>query len=156
MLTNHISLSLKSIYLSKTKVQYFIRKILSSNGPLYKKWSFPLRIFSIHTTKSAVPCGFGGTKVACVVNLKVVFKDQFFYNLVVLIKLCKIRQLQKGRPLLFPRNQVFCVKNWKLWWAPATIEFHIFCWNFFYLVMPAKGCAGFFLFCLDLEFSIKV
>ena len=29
-------------------------------------------------------------KVACVINLKLVFTDYFFYNLVVLIKLCKI------------------------------------------------------------------
>ena len=32
-------------------------------------------------------------KVARVVNLKLVFTDKFFYNLVVLIKLCKIRYL---------------------------------------------------------------
>ena len=32
-------------------------------------------------------------KVARVVNLKLAFTDKFFYNLVVLIKLCKIRYL---------------------------------------------------------------
>ena len=32
-------------------------------------------------------------KVARVVKLKLVFTDYFFYNLVVLIKLCKIRYL---------------------------------------------------------------
>ena len=32
-------------------------------------------------------------KVARVFNLKLVFTDKFFYNLVVLIKLCKIRYL---------------------------------------------------------------
>ena len=32
-------------------------------------------------------------KVARVVNLGLVFTDKFFYNLVVLIKLCKIRYL---------------------------------------------------------------
>ena len=39
-------------------------------------------------------------------------------------------------------------KNWKLWWAPTTIEFNIFCQNFehvFYLIMSTKGCAGFFI-----------
>ena len=49
---------------------------------------------------------------------------------------------------LMPRNQIFCVKNWKLWRAPTTIEFNILCWNFahvFYLVMSTKACAGFFL-----------
>ena len=28
--------------------------------------------------------------------------------------------------LLFSRNQVFCLKNWKLWQTPTTIEFNIF------------------------------
>ena len=50
-------------------------------------------------------------KVARVVNSKLVFTDKFFYNLVVLIKSCKIGYLILGRPLLFPRNQFFCVKN---------------------------------------------
>ena len=45
--------------------------------------------------------------VTCVVNLKLVFSS----NLVVLIKLCKIRYLNQGRSLLFPRIQVFCLKN---------------------------------------------
>ena len=80
------------------------------------------------------------------------------FNLVVLIKLCKIWYLSLDRPLLFPRNQVFCLENWKLRRASTTIEFHIFCWNFahiFYLVMSRKGYVGFFLFCLDLELLIK-
>ena len=98
-------------------------------------------------------------KVVRVVNLKLDFTDYCFYNLVVLIKLCKIRYRNYGRPLLFPRNQVFCLKNWKLWRASTTIEFNIFCWNFadvFYLVMSTKACVEFFLFCLDLELLIKV
>ena len=86
-------------------------------------------------------------KVARVVNLKLVFTDDFFYNLLVPIKSCKIQYLNWGRPLLFSRNQIFCLKNWKLWRAPTTIEFNIFCWNFthvFYLVMSTKACARFF------------
>ena len=50
-------------------------------------------------------------------------------------------------PLLFPRNQVFCLKYLKFWRALTTIEFHIFCWNFahvFYLGMPTEECVGFF------------
>ena len=31
---------------------------------------------------------------------------------------------------MFSRNQVFCLKNWKLWRAPTTIDFNNFCWNF--------------------------
>ena len=35
--------------------------------------------------------------------------------------------IQKFRQtLLFSRNQVFCLKNWKLWQTPTTIEFNIF------------------------------
>ena len=73
-------------------------------------------------------------KVARAVNLKLVFtflRTNFFHNLVVLTKLCKIRYLNLGRPLLFPRNQAFCLKNWKFWRAPVTIEFNIFYWKFF-------------------------
>ena len=29
--------------------------------------------------------------------------------------------------LLFLSNQVFCLKFWKLWRAPATLQFNIFC-----------------------------
>ena len=32
--------------------------------------------------------------------------------------------------LLFSRNQVFCLKIWKLWWAPTILQFNILCWNF--------------------------
>ena len=52
------------------------------------------------------------------------------------------------KPLLFQRNQVICLKNWKLWGAPTTIKF-VFCWNFphvSYLTMSTKGCLGFFYF----------
>ena len=58
-------------------------------------------------------------KVARMVNLKLVFTDWFFYNL-TLIKLCKIRYLNLDKSLLFPRNQIICLKNWKLWRAPTT------------------------------------
>ena len=48
---------------------------------------------------------------------------------------------------MFSKNPVFCLKRWKLWQAPTTIEFNIFCWNFAhvsYLPMSIKGCLGFF------------
>ena len=91
-------------------------------------------------------------KVAGVVNLRLAFTQWFFYNLVILIKLCKIRYLNLNKALLFPRNQVICLKNWKFWWAPTTIKFNISCWNFAhvsYLTMSTKVCSGFFLFCSD-------
>ena len=52
------------------------------------------------------------------------------------------------RALLFLRNQVFCLKNWKLSQAPTTRDFNIFCWNFAhipYLPMSTKESVGFFL-----------
>ena len=56
-------------------------------------------------------------------------------------------------------NQVICLKNWKLSRPPTTIGFNTFYQNFthvFYLTMPTKGCLGYFLFCLDLELSMKI
>ena len=57
-----------------------------------KPWS---RFFKLKTAKNMQHIrGVGRTqsiKVACVVNSKLVFTDLFFYNLVVLINLCKIR-----------------------------------------------------------------
>ena len=68
--------------------------------------------------------------------------------------------MQKFRQssLLFSRNQLFCLKNWKLSRAPTTIEFNIFCWNFpelSYLPMSTKECSGFFYFNLELLAEIK-
>ena len=43
--------------------------------------------------------------------------------------------------------------------TPTTLQFNIFCWNFrhvSYLSMSTKGCAGFFLFCLNLELFAKI
>ena len=44
-------------------------------------------------------------------------------------------------------KSVFCLKNWKFWRAPTTIEFNVFCWNFAhasYLSISTKGCSRFF------------
>ena len=71
-----------------------------------------------------------------------------FYNFVILVGLYKIWYLNLGKALLFPRNQAICLKNWKLWRAPTTTKFSIFCWNFThvsYLTMSTKGCSGIFL-----------
>ena len=60
---------------------------------------------------------------------------------------------------MFSRNQVFCLKIWKLWRAPTTLQFNIFCWNFVhvsYLPMSTKECEGFILFWLDLELFAKI
>ena len=59
--------------------------------------------------------------------------------------------------LFFNKVAGLCLKNWKLYWAPTTIEFNLFCWNFahvFYITMSKKGCSWFILFCLDLELLI--
>ena len=97
-------------------------------------------------------------KVARVVKLKLAFMEWFFYNLVIVIKLYKIRYLNLDKVLLFSRKQVICLKNWKVWRAPTTTKFNIFWRNFAhfsYLTMSTKGCSGFFLFCLDPELLIK-
>ena len=69
----------------------------------------------------------------------------------------RIKKLAKA--LLLSRNQVFRLKIWKLWRAPITLEFNIFCWNLAhvsYLPMSTKEFSGFFLFCLDLELLSKI
>ena len=71
----------------------------------------------------------------------------FFYNLEMQIKLCKIRYLNLGKTLLFPRNQAICMKNWKVRRTPISTKFNNFCWNFAYfsyLTMSTKMCSGFF------------
>ena len=42
----------------------------------------------------------------------------------MLIKWCKIQHLSLDKALLFPRNQVISLKNWKLW-GPTTKAFNI-------------------------------
>ena len=72
---------------------------------------------------------------------------------------CKIRYKHLDKALLLLRNQVFSLKNCKLWRAPTTLQFNIFCSNFThvsYLPVSTKACAGFFLFCLDLELFAKI
>ena len=64
--------------------------------------------------------------MARVVKLKLAFMEWFFYNLVILIKLYKIRHLNLNKALLFPRSQATCRKNCKLWRAPTTTKFNIF------------------------------
>ena len=67
----------------------------------------------------------------------------FYHNLIILIKLFKIPY----KVLLVLRNQVFCLKMWKLWQAPTTLHFNIAYWNFAhvsYLPLSTKGCVGFF------------
>ena len=70
-------------------------------------------------------------KVAWVVNIKLGFTDELFGNLIMLIQWCKTQYLNLCKLLLFPRNQVICLKNLKLCRAPTTIEFNIFCSNFY-------------------------
>ena len=61
------------------------------------------------------------------------------------MKYCKIHHLNLEKALLFPENQVICLKNWKLWRAQTATEFNIFCWNFAqvsYLPMSTKEGSG--------------
>ena len=57
-----------------------------------------------------------------------------------------IKKLDKA--LLFSRNQIFCLKVWKLRQAPTPLDLNIFCWDLAhvsYLPMSTKGCSGFFI-----------
>ena len=77
------------------------------------------------------------------------FMDWFYYNLIILIKSCKIPHHKiLDKILLFSRNQVFCLKIWKLWRAPTTLQFNIFCWNFarFLLTNVSKSLCGIFFY----------
>ena len=86
-------------------------------------------------------------KVAQVVNIKLGFMDWFLYYLIMLIKKCKIPYKILDKALLFSRNQVFCLKNWKLWRALTTLEFNIFCWNFAHVsYLPVSTKESFWYF----------
>ena len=92
----------------------------------------------------------------CVANLKFVFMDWMFlcFNNSDQVMLNLILKLS-----LLPRTQVVCLKNGKFWQAPTSIKFNIFGWNLThvsYLEISTKGCSRIFLFCLDLELSIKM
>ena len=107
--------------------------------------------------------------------------DWFCYNLIILIKWCKIPYKNLGKALFFTKSQGFCLKIWKLWWvfclkiwklwrvfclkiwklwqALTALQFNIFCWNFAhvsYLPMFTKVSVEFFSFCLDLELFGKI
>ena len=52
------------------------------------------------------------------VNIKLAFTEKLFYNLTILIK---IWNLYLDKDPVFLRNQVICLKSWKLWRASTTI-----------------------------------
>ena len=88
------------------------------------------------------------TSVTGIICAKCQNYNMYVRGLILLsvLKTTKHTMLYPG-PLLLSRNEVFCLKNWKLRRAPTALEFNIFCWNFahvFYLVMPTKVCVGFF------------
>ena len=89
-------------------------------------------------------------KVACMVNIKLLLMDWFYYDLIILIKWYKISYENLDKALLFSTSQVFCLKNWKLWGAQTTIEFNVFCSNFvrFLLTIVYK--------CFDLKLFAKI
>ena len=82
---------------------------------------------------------FSRLRATRAVNSKLAFTQSFFYSLIILIKLCKIRYLKLDKALIFPRNQVICLKNWKIWRAPTTIKFNIFFAEIL-LTFPTKQC----------------
>ena len=89
------------------------------------------------------------------VNIKLFFYELFYYDLIILKN--SIQNLNKA--LLLPRNQVFWLKNWKIWLTPTNIELNIFYWNFVhisYLSRSTKACSRIFLFCLDLGLFAKI
>ena len=89
---------------------------------------------------------------------KWVLLTKFLYDLVILIKYCKIPYKSVDKALLFSRNEVFCLKNWKLWRAPTTLDFNNFCWNFAhvpYLPISTKGFAECFYVLYNLSYLAK-
>ena len=68
--------------------------------------------------------------------------------------------IQKFRQSSFVfKKPVFGLKIWKLWRAPTTPQFNIFCWNFAqvpYLPISTKVCVGIFLFCLDIKLFAEI
>ena len=97
--------------------------------------------------------------VARVVNIKLFFVDWFYYDLIILIKKCENPYRNLVKVLLFSRDQVFCLKNWKLWGTPTTIKFNVFLLKLctrFLLINIYKRVFGIFfiLFCLNLDIEI--
>ena len=48
--------------------------------------------------------------MACLAKIKLIFMDLFYYNLIILIKWCKISYKNLGKVLLVLKNQVFSLK----------------------------------------------
>ena len=145
-------------------IEAIILKKVFKSGPSKFRGRQPLKIFIYHFSKDHIPWNFLKAvfhkiylvlswilcpiylllynlhdctfKVACEVKIK------FYHNLIIPYE-------NLGKVLLLSRNQVFCLKIWKLWRAPTILQFNIFCWNLahvFYLPMSTKGCVGFFYF----------
>ena len=140
-----------------------IKKVSSINHNIvffyFYSWK-KVSCVSCKTESLFTPWKLGSFKWACIVNLKLAFRDWFFlYNLIILIRLCKIWYLHLYKSLLFTRNQVICLKKLKTVTSSNYHKFTIFCWNLAhvsYLPMSTKWCSGFFWFCLDLELLIKM
>ena len=64
----------------------------------------------------------------------------------------------RERSIVFKKPGIFC-QNLKTLMSSNYPAIQYFCWNLAhvsYLPMTKKGCAGFFLFCLDLELFSKI
>ena len=79
--------------------------------------------------------------------------DWFCYNLITLIKLCKIPHKNLDKALLSLRDQAFCLKIWKLWWGPTTPQLIFFAetLHMFLIYQCLQKSVQDFFFFLDLE-----
>ena len=116
---------LDKVFIRKEVVLKVSKKERKCVLPFIGKKSLQLRIRLVNSVENNLK--LYKLKVAHMVNLRLAFTEWFFYNLIVLIKLYKIRYLNSDKALLFLRNQVIYLKNWK---SPTTIKFNSFCWYF--------------------------
>ena len=83
--------------------------------------------------------------------------DWFYYNLIILIVQCKMPYRNLGKALLFSRNQVLCLKIWKLWRVPySSIFFVETSLTFSTYQCLQKRLRDFFYFSIDLELFAKI
>ena len=96
-------------------------------------------------------------KLSLMVNLKLPFKNWFFYNLIILIKLYKIWYLNLDKVLFFQRNQVICLKNWNFdeLQLPQSLIFLLKLCTRFLLKNLYKRVFGIF-FIFDLQLLMKM
>ena len=94
-------------------------------------------------------------KVARMVNIKLFFMDWFYYDLIILIKQCKIPYKNLDKAPLFSRNLFFFSEKLKML---TNSNYHRV--KYFLLKLRTNVYKRvfriFFLFCLDLELFAKI